>query len=149
MRGRNGETDQSFGCKYESLCGLLSYYNGVLNVPVECYLLSSLALPSFPVSILIYAIHFIQNVYSYNIMYIPQLSVTNGCTRIYYMKQSPINKFPVSIINNTVCLTLSVSSFQFILASKLSQRCCRRLTKRSREAECVASPQLGYPRVML
>lgn len=50
-------------------------------------------------------------------MYIPQLSVTNSCTRIYYMKQSPINKFPVSIINNTVCLTLTGSSFQFILAS--------------------------------
>lgn len=44
-------------------------------------------------------------------MYIPQLSVANSCSRVYYVKQSPINKFPVSIINSTVCLTVAGSSF--------------------------------------
>lgn len=50
-------------------------------------------------------------------MYIPQLSTTNSSPGIYYVNQTPINKFQDSVTNNTVRQGLHCPGFSVFSSS--------------------------------
>lgn len=52
-------------------------------------------------------------------MYIPQLSTTNNSPGIYYVNQTPINKFQESVTNNTVCQGLPCPGFSFFSSCQM------------------------------